>query len=61
VQIQDYHGERNPYYHTAQDDIYHINPDYLFEQVKATVAFAGQLSYPIIPSHRLRLPLVNYR
>jgi len=48
LQIQDYKkGERNPYNHTAQDTIAHMNLDYWLEQMKATVAIAAQLVVPI--------------
>jgi len=48
LQIQDYNnGERNPYNHTTQDTIAHMNLDYWFEQIKATVAIAAQLVVPI--------------
>jgi hypothetical protein len=47
VQIQDYHGEKNPYNHSANDTLAHINTDYLTKQIQATTAFAGQLAVPI--------------
>ncbi len=47
LQIQNYKkGELNPYNHTAQDTIDHMNLDYWFEQIKATVAIAAQLVVP---------------
>jgi hypothetical protein len=61
VQIQDYHGDKNPYVHTANDNYTQINPNYLIAQVKATVAFAGQLAFPLPLENRIKLPLVIYR
>jgi hypothetical protein len=44
VQIQD---EWNPYNHTVRDTYSMINPNYFYEQIKATMAFAGHLTVPI--------------
>ena len=58
VQIQDYHGDRNPYNHTIEDTYNNINQDYLYEQVKANIVFAGLLTEPIAFNHKIRLPLI---
>jgi hypothetical protein len=47
VQIQNYHNDLNPYNHTIRDSPAYINPDYLFEQMKATTAIAGHLAVPL--------------
>jgi hypothetical protein len=48
VQIQNYQeGELDPYNHTTQDSLDHINLDYLQEQIKATVVFAAHLAVPV--------------
>jgi hypothetical protein len=47
LQVQNYKGELNPNNHKAQDTIDHMNLDYWFEQIKATVAIAAQLVVPI--------------
>jgi hypothetical protein len=58
VQNQDYHGDLDPFNHTINDTFDKINQDYFFEQIKATTAFAGQLTEPIAFEHKIRLPLV---
>ena len=62
VQIQNYKGElkeRNPYNHTSQDSIAHMNLDYWLEQVKATTAIAGQLAVPIaVEKTMVFLPII---
>ncbi len=47
LQIQNYQSERNPYNHTPQDNIAHMNIDYWLEQIKATTAIAAHLAVPI--------------
>ena len=47
LQIQNYQSERNPYYHTPQDEIAHMNLDYWLEQMKATTAIAAHLAVPV--------------
>jgi hypothetical protein len=47
LQIENYEGERNPFYHTAQDTIANMNIEYWSEQLKATTAIAVQLAGPI--------------
>jgi hypothetical protein len=50
LQIQSYSGaqnERNPYNHTSEDNIAHMNLDYWLEQVKATTAIAAHLAIPL--------------
>jgi hypothetical protein len=58
VQIEDYHGDKNPYVHSAKDNIAHINANYLLVQMRTTVAFAGQLAGPVLPEYQLLLPFV---
>jgi hypothetical protein len=56
LQIENYNGgERNPYYHTGDDRISHLNLDYWVEQIKATTAIAAQLA---LPTRRNYLPSV---
>jgi hypothetical protein len=50
--------DRNLYNHTPDDTYEHINHNYVFEQVKATTAFAGVLAEPIAFEHKIRLPLI---
>ncbi len=58
LQIENYfEGERNPYYHTPQDSIAHMNLDYWLEQVKATVAIAAHLAIPVT-AEKVYLPVV---
>ncbi len=47
VQIEDYHAERNPYDHTAQDSMARMNLEYWQEQMKAAAAIAAQLAVPV--------------
>jgi hypothetical protein len=54
------HTEPDPYNHTINDTYQHINPDYLYEQVKASVAFAGHLVQPISFDHYSFLPSINF-
>lgn len=60
VQIQDYHGNRNPYNHTPQDTYEFINQNYFIEQIRATVAIAYRLAVPVPISGpgRAFLPLI---
>lgn len=58
MQIEDYEHERNPYMHTAEDTIAHMNLDYWEEQIKATVAIAAHLAVPFTDTYRAYLPLV---
>lgn len=58
VQIQDYHGDRNPQNHTPQDSYDLVNQNYFVEQVKATAAIASQLAVPIRGPVIAYLPLV---
>lgn len=63
VQIQNYKGvnkDRNPYNHTPQDTYDYINHDYMFEQIKATTAFAGHLTEPIAFEYKIRLPMIRF-
>ena len=52
----------NPYNHTSQDTIAHMNLDYWLEQVKATTAIAAHLAVPVpkapTPSGSIYLPLL---
>jgi hypothetical protein len=47
LQIQSYQSERNPSYHTTQDNIAHMNLGYWLEQMKATTAIAAHLAVPM--------------
>jgi aminopeptidase-like protein len=58
VQIQNYHGEINPYNHTTRDSLAYINPDYLLEQMKATVIFAAHLAVLSAHQNVVYLPLI---
>jgi len=60
LQIEDYENERNPYYHTAQDTIAHMNLDYWEEQMKTTVAVAAHLAVPVsfTPADWIYLPMI---
>ena len=40
-------NEFNPYTHTSQDDMAHMDLDYWLEQVKATVATVAHLAVPV--------------
>jgi len=44
---QNFDHERNPYNHTAQDSIAHMNLDYWLEQIKASVVFAASMAGPL--------------
>ncbi len=47
-QIENYFdGEMNPYYHTSQDNLAHLSLDYWWEQVKATIVTAAEVSGPV--------------
>ena len=53
-----YHGiDLNPYYHTAEDRIVHLNMDYLFAQAKLTIAAVAHLSHYNIVLDIKRNPL----
>jgi hypothetical protein len=60
VQIEDYHGDKNPYVHSANDNISHINAGYLLKQMQTTAAFAGQLAGPIMPKYQVHIPFIRY-
>ncbi len=47
LQIADKEHESNPYNHSPEDTIPHMNVGYWLEQIKATVAFAADLAGPI--------------
>jgi hypothetical protein len=48
VQIEDYWGDdKNPYYHTPEDTVAHMNLDYWEEQIKATLVTAAHLAVPV--------------
>jgi hypothetical protein len=48
LQIQDFDGEHNPYNHTSEDSIAHMNLDYWLEQVEATIAIAARMAVPVV-------------
>jgi hypothetical protein len=58
VQIEDYHGDKNPYVHSPNDTITHINAGFLLKQMQATVAFAGQLAGAVLPEYQVRVPFI---
>jgi len=60
VQIQDYHGDKNPNNHKPQDTYDFVNQNYFIEQIKATAAIAFRLAIPIpVPGAvRAHLPLI---
>jgi hypothetical protein len=58
VQIQDFHGDKDPNNHEVTDTFDYVNEAYYHEQVKATVAIAGHLLEPIAFEHKIRLPLL---
>jgi hypothetical protein len=47
LQIEDMENEFNPYYHSPEDSIAHMNLDYWTEQIKATVAIIAHLAVPV--------------
>jgi hypothetical protein len=57
LQIENYESEQNPYKHTSQDSIAHMNLDYWLEQMKATTAIAAHLAVPIAVK-KLYLPVI---
>lgn len=49
LQIENYsESDRNPYYHSPQDAVDHINLEYFLEHVKTTIVVAGRLAEPIV-------------
>jgi hypothetical protein len=64
VQIEDYsyddyhHRDKNPFVHSPEDNIAHINAGYLLKQMQATAAFAGQLAEPVMPEYQVSIPFL---
>jgi hypothetical protein len=56
LQVEDYQGEKNIYYHGPGDNIAHMNLDYWLEQMRATVAIAAHLAIPITKDNKIYLP-----
>jgi hypothetical protein len=58
LQIENREDEYNPYYHSPQDTITHMNLDYWEEQIKATIATAAHLAVPVTAKSRVYLPVI---
>lgn len=58
LQIENREDEYNPYYHSSEDTIAHMNLDYWEEQIKATVATAAHLAVPITDVNKIYLPVI---
>lgn len=59
LQIENREDEYNPYVHSPQDNIAHMNLDYWVEQIKATIAATAHLAVPITSTERVYLPLMS--
>jgi hypothetical protein len=58
LQIENREDEYNPYVHSPQDNIAHMNLDYWEEQIKATIASAAHLAVPVTCTKHAYLPMV---
>jgi hypothetical protein len=48
VQIESLNQEGNPYNHSAEDTVAHLDLDYWVEHIRATVAIAAHLLMPVL-------------
>ncbi len=47
LQIEARESETNPYYHSTQDTVAHMDLDYWTEQMEATAAIVAHLAIPV--------------
>lgn len=58
LQIENREDEYNPYAHSPQDNIAHMNLDYWVEQIKVTIAATAYLAVPSTTAEQVFLPLM---
>jgi len=63
LQIENREDEYNPYVHSPEDNIAHMNLDYWEEQIKATIAITAHLAVPVTYTEQVYFPVLfrSYR